>query len=68
MQIDKAIPIPPVASGNKSKYPWKTMEIGDSFLGVTKTMPSLASWASKRTGRKFTVRKCPEGFRVWRVA
>ena len=68
MQVDKEIPIPKPATGNKAKYPWETMEIGDSFLSVTRTMRSIASSAGKRYGKKFVVRKCPEGFRIWRVA
>ena len=54
------------------RFPWRDMEIGDSFdnPGASKetTIRSAAHQAGKRLGRKFVVRQTPEGLRVWRIA
>lgn len=67
MKIDRNIPIPEV---QKCIYPWKTLEVGDSFLmpGPPKNVNSSVSAAGRRYGRKFSYRKTAEGMRVWRVA
>lgn len=72
IKIDKGIPFQPVKRGKRdSKYPWMEMEIGDSFLFPANLKKSTAcnnaSFASKRHGKKFVVRKTPEGYRCWRV-
>ncbi len=68
MNLVKNLPIPEPKGGNKPIYPWRTMEIGDSFLAPTKSINGQATHAAQRTGRKFTVRKVADGWRVWRVA
>jgi len=72
MEIDKNIPIPQAM--NKAKYPWRKMEVGDSFLFSKKSdlknlkhASSLAGAASRRMGIKFSCRKTNEGIRVWRI-
>lgn len=72
--IDKDVPLPQDAHAQyrtNAKYPWKTMEVGDSFevpnLKVTSAGP-MASMAGKRLGRKFTARATPNGSRIWRIA
>ena len=70
-EIEKGIPIGIKSAGVRtSKYPWATMEIGDSFLvpdlGVD-SMSAAASQAGKRLGRKFTCRTMNHGVRIWRV-
>jgi hypothetical protein len=64
--VEKNIPLPS-RKGN-AKYPWATMEVGDSFLCPTKpaNAHSLANSASKN-GKKFTARTTADGCRVWRV-
>jgi hypothetical protein len=53
------------------KFPFEQMQIGDSFMvpeGVTRAAVSVAAWRyGKAHGKKFTVRKTPEGFCCWRV-
>ncbi len=72
IKIDKDIPFRPAIRGKRdSKYPWMEMEIGDSFLFPASLKKSTAcnnaSFASKSHGKKFVVRKTPEGYRCWRV-
>ena len=73
--VDKNVPIPPRErgweGGQAPKYPWATMEIGDSFYvpGATqKNMSGPIFHAMQRTGRKFISRKEGDGVRVWRIA
>ena len=72
--IDKNIPMPkpPRGVGKKYNYPWKDMQIGDSFL-----YPSHVNYGTargnvevekQRLGRKFALRTTPEGLRCWRIA
>lgn len=54
--------------GPKEKYPWSTMEIGDSFfVDATDVKPSsvrtMASAKGKDLGRRFSVTTGPDG--VW---
>jgi hypothetical protein len=72
IKIDKGIPFQQVIRGKRdSKYPWIEMEIGDSFLFPANlkksTASNNASFASRSHGKKFIVRKTPEGYRCWRV-
>jgi len=71
-EINKDIPIP---IGNPcSIYPWRDLEIGDSFFVPNKNSGSFGSVifsAKKRTGRNFTSRSVIEngehGVRIWRI-
>jgi hypothetical protein len=66
-KVEKGVPHP----GKGGKYPWSTMEIGESFFvpdsdgGAPHT---AAHAAGRRLGRKFTTKKVDGGRRVWRVA
>lgn len=61
-----------------ARYPWASMEVGDSFLvprpsGVdhnrfSSKVSNAANEARKRTGRVFRCRSMTTGVRVWRVA
>ena len=78
IKIDKAMPIPPSAHlGRPAKYPYASMNVGDSFF-----VPSMASRAgvssrAKHFGIKITTRMISEidpdtgkmvnGYRVWRI-
>ena len=66
MQIEKNIPIP-------TSYPFKDMQVGDSFLVPDGVHRSTVSVAAKRFGdkhgMKFTVRLAPgRSLRCWRTA
>lgn len=78
-KLQDNIPIPPrVVAGRRSKYPFKQMIIGSSFLVPKKDadgdlkrlmtrMASAAATAEKNFNYKFTLRKLPDGVRVWRI-
>lgn len=72
VQIEKGIPMPVLLrNGGAAKYPWRQMEIGDSFFvcGLKAAQLSgTAHNAAKITGFKFAARSEPGGVRVWRVA
>lgn len=63
-KIDKAIPIPKKQMGRVAKYPWKEMEIGDSFFVPDKTRDQVN--ATSPFG-KYRKRQENGGVRVWRT-
>ena len=66
--IEKGIPVP--TNGRRAKWPWKDMEIGDSFLipdAKQKNVQPMASIAGSRLSRRFIARQADGGVRVWRV-
>lgn len=74
IHIQRGIPIPTVKprgpGGSKlPTYPWREMEIGDSFLfpeSIGRASYSAAIQASQN-GRKYVVRAVDGRFRCWRV-
>lgn len=77
VRIEKGVPIPNKCanSGNK-KYPYESMQVGDSFMIALKKddysytqnqARASAKSASERTGHKYTTRRVEGGVRVWRV-
>lgn len=79
LKIDKNIAVPS-SLARTSVYPFGSMNIGDSFLlqedvpgrsGLPVNEAKLrgASWRyGDKHGKKFTVRKTPDGIRCWRIA
>jgi hypothetical protein len=69
IKIEKGLPLVPY---NNTRWPFDSMEIGDSFLIPSQTKSSTVSAAarfhSKIKGTKFSVRKTPDGHRCWRIA
>jgi len=70
IEIEKNIPIPTINGRGGVEYPYRKMEVGDSFLiprydSSTKSYPQI--WR-QRTGFKFRYRKEGNGTRYWRVA
>lgn len=69
-KIEKNVPRPHYNA--HGKYPFKDMEVGDSFLINDNTkyqaVGNAASVFGKIHKRKFSIRKTPEGHRCWRVA
>lgn len=64
--IEKNVPMP--EKGTYSKYPWKTMEVGDSFFViVSESARSAMSSNAKRFGIRVMTRKEGDGVRVWRI-
>jgi len=68
IEVEKNIPIPPEKKRNV--YPYKAMEIGESFFIPTGKIQIVCN-ANYRTGKqlnkKFIARKDKEGVRVWRT-
>ena len=75
MVIEKGIPIPPKTRTVKFAYPFKDMEVGDSFpIGFSdknfrKLYTSVKKFTKLNAGSKFTIRtnKDENFIRVWRV-
>lgn len=72
-QIEKGIEIPALTRNTEAKYPFKSMEIGDSFFvpctdeNAKKVRNSISS--SARSAKvKHVTRIAEGGLRVWRVA
>ena len=68
--IDSKVPIPDRIAGDRSKYPWIEMNIGDSFFVPGRKIESFSGQvvsASKRFGTKYTCRTEDNGVRVWRI-
>ena len=75
--IDKGVPLPALKGGKGPVplYPWREMDVGDSFFVPEAKTPRItgnAAGVAKRTGFKFSVRAVTEngvkGVRVWRVS
>lgn len=74
--VEKGIPVPHAARGSSSKYPFATMEVGDSFLVDVpdhRTMAVACSMlysAAKSAKVLITLRtdKNNRAIRVWRAA
>ncbi len=71
LKIDKGVPLPePMFGGRTSKYPWRQMEVGDSFfvLGGARNNLNLAASANKHHApKRFAARSVEGGVRVWRI-
>lgn len=73
LQIEKDVPLPDDSRGNASKYPWRKMEVGDSFV-MSKSVQGASSRATQAAkaignGVKFACRSLSESeTRIWRVA
>lgn len=70
-QIEKGVPRP--AKRQRTVYPFREMEIGDSFFvsgenSERSRLINAASWFGTRNGVKLSVRKVDGGARVWRIA
>ena len=83
IEIEEGIPIwppsPPVrGSAPLRTYPWREMEVGDSFFvpfghasldafRIRGSVSAAANAAARILGVKFATRKQADGVRVWRV-
>lgn len=88
LPIDKGIPMPPFRGGNPAgtawlktiTYPWRQMEVGDSFrmpahldVRTARAMAAAAmAWPSKRGYGRYQIRTYDDNgeriVRVWRTA
>lgn len=74
IKIDKNIPFParPTGRGQPPKYPWKQMEVGDSFYidqdsNKFRNSPNGCTRGLRKKGWLFSIRKEGTGSRVWRI-
>jgi hypothetical protein len=71
IEIQNNIPVPAIIRTRDSKYPWHSMQVGDSFFVADFTVKQLAGTAyaaAKRHSTKYTIRSIDGGVRVWRTA
>ncbi len=71
IEIEKDIPLTTNPTQSPTAlYPWRQMEVGDSFFVAGKTQANFGSHvfqSGKRLGKKFAVRTVEGGVRVWRT-
>ncbi len=72
-KIEKGLAPPTGARGPAPKYPWRELEVGDSFLvplsvAPTKSIASQACNFGTRNGMKLSCRMVDGGTRIWRIA
>lgn len=73
--IERGIPVPQ-PRGGRAKYPWRDMQVGDSFYieassdkrRAQRAVSNCAVSAGRRIGAKFSTRFVDGGIRVWRVS
>ncbi len=75
IEIEKNVPLPPAWGGKylPGKYPWKELQVGDSFvLPKPQAQAGAQAFLASRqigNGVKFTTRKIDaQNKRVWRIA
>ncbi len=70
-KIDRKVPMPEITGrGAPPKYPFREMQVNDSFFipkGNNRSLATRASIAGKALGYRFTVRAVEGGVRIWRV-
>lgn len=69
LPIDKGIPFPEKAD-RVSRYPFREMEVGESFFVAGGNVKSLAAQCSrwgKIQGKTYGARRVDAGVRVWRL-
>ncbi len=67
INIDKDIPIPPLRKW-EGIYPWREMEVGDSFVSNRALNSVNPPLQLKALGWRFVKRTMPDGtVRVWRI-
>lgn len=72
--VEEGVPIPEIKRGRRdytSKYPFRDLEVGESFFVPDRSKKaSLGGYCTRmgnRLGRKFTLRVIENGVRVWRT-
>jgi len=71
--LDKGFPTPSPrhGPGREPRYPFSTMEVGDSFLVPDRSANTVAAaiWRANRSDgpKRFIYRTVDDGVRVWRA-
>ncbi len=71
IRIDRNVPMPDF-SVHAAKYPWRELQVGESFVAMGRRQATFSSYCrdkSKRLGMVFRSQELPDGsgVRVWRV-
>lgn len=74
-KIEKSVPVPASLAGRRAKYPWRDMDVGDSFfvpLNGEQRLTDLRSQVSRAAYSAFgkggsATRQEGNGVRVWRI-
>lgn len=69
-KIDKKIPYPEIPSSYRNRYPFRSMNVGDSFaLGTDELLHvrTASAWFGRRNDMKFSTRKHDGAYRCWRI-
>lgn len=69
-EVETGIPIPAQHHANQ-RYPWHTLNVGESFFvpnGKLKSIQICASKMKAKTGHRYLVRPVDGGVRAWRLA
>lgn len=72
IKVQKNIPIPKTSQGRPAKYPFNTMDVGDSFevkdAPKNTVLNAAVSWASRHNKKaKFSIRHDNGKTRIWRT-
>ncbi|MEK0324869.1 MAG: hypothetical protein QQN63_04115 [Nitrosopumilus sp.] len=68
IKIESGVEVPEYRRGRRAKYPFKELEVGQSFVYPHEKVRLAAASHAKRYGVKFTVRKTEDGkYRCWRT-
>jgi len=76
IMLEKGIPVPVRSSAVAAKYPWKEMQVGDSFvvpregdepMQLTRERANKAVTFAKKYGMTFCQRTVETGIRIWRL-
>lgn len=65
-KIDKDIPLPRGAAKTGLANALRQMNVGESIL-LGQDRPVAIHGMAKQVGIKITVRKTPDGYRIWRI-
>jgi len=66
--IESGIPVPDVGMRRPIKYPFRLLEVGQSFFVPKGKLPNIASCWNRCAPKKFTAKTFADGVRVWRIA
>ena len=67
LKVRKGVPVPPHGDGSRYRYPWREMQIGDSFYVADKSIQHMTGSAYRLRPLRFTMKTENGGVRVWRV-
>jgi hypothetical protein len=65
--VEKGVPLPPQPK-TRGVYPFKAMDVGDSFVGPVQAQWAAQQWKKNHPGWDYTAKKQADGtVRIWRL-